>query len=68
MQDKNEGYLIGIDLGGTKLAAGRIVKGRVVEEFLKVRTQGEAGPVGVARQIIQLIERLVHPGQVKLKE
>lgn len=67
MQDKDEGYLIGVDLGGTKLAAGRIVEERVVDEFLKVRTQGEAGPVGVARQIIQLIERLVHPGQVKLK-
>lgn len=67
MQDKDEGYLIGIDLGGTKLAAGRIVKEKVVEEFLKVKTQGEAGPAGVVRQIIQLTERLINSGQDKLK-
>ena len=39
-----EDYLIGVDLGGTKIAAGRLAGSRTLESYKKVWTKGEAGP------------------------
>ena len=54
-----EDYLIGVDLGGTKIAAGRLAGSRTLESYKKVWTKGEAGPGQVTEQIIQLVEDLL---------
>lgn len=67
MESLNHGYSIGVDLGGTKLAAGRILQNDVLDGFVKIPTEGQKGPEHVTKQIIQLIDNLVADRRKELK-
>jgi len=59
LESLKHGYFIGIDLGGTKLAVGRILPNGVLDSFEKVPTEGRRGPEHVTGQILQLTRRLI---------
>ncbi|MDO8848825.1 MAG: ROK family protein [Coriobacteriia bacterium] len=60
-------YAIGVDVGGTRIAAGLIErKGRSLKEVREL-TPRDAGPFAVVDTIIELIEDVattVHPGEI----
>lgn len=60
-------YAIGVDVGGTRIAAGLVErKGRIVKE-VRTLTPVEAGPFGIVDAIIELIEEVaqtVHPAEI----
>jgi glucokinase len=60
-------YAIGVDVGGTRIAAGLIErKGRSLKE-VRALTPRDAGPFAVVDTIIELIEDVatsVHPGEI----
>lgn len=60
-------YAIGVDVGGTRIAAGLVDrKGRTLKE-VRALTPADAGPFAVVDAIIELIEDVasgVHPGEI----
>ena len=61
-------YAVGVDVGGTRVAAGLIErKGRIVKEA-RTLTPKEAGPFAIVDAIIDLIEDVsssgVHPSEI----
>ncbi len=60
-------YAIGVDVGGTRIAAGLVErKGRTIKE-VRALTPADAGPFAVVDAIIDLIEDVasgVHPGEI----
>jgi len=60
-------YAIGVDVGGTRIAAGLVErKGRTLKE-VRALTPAEAGPFAIVDAIIELIEECastVHPGEI----
>lgn len=60
-------YAIGVDVGGTRIAAGLIErKGRSLKE-VRALTPADAGPFAIVDAIIELIEDVastVHPGEI----
>lgn len=60
-------YAIGVDVGGTRIAAGLVErKGRTLKE-VRALTPADAGPFAVVDAIIELIEDVasgVHPGEI----
>ncbi|MRS12305.1 MAG: ROK family protein [Actinobacteria bacterium] len=60
-------YAIGVDVGGTRIAAGLVErKGRTLKE-VRALTPAEAGPFAIVDAIIELIEGVavtVHPGEI----
>ena len=62
------GYVIGIDLGGTKMAgAVTNLRGKVILR-LKESTNAKAGPEAVFESLVQFIKRLITESIGKLKE
>jgi glucokinase len=60
-------YAIGVDVGGTRIAAGLVErKGRMLKE-VRTLTPAEAGPFAIVDAIIELIEDVasgVHPSEI----
>jgi len=60
-------YAIGVDVGGTRIAAGLVErKGRIVRES-KVLTPKAAGPFGIVDAIVGMIDELtggIHPSEI----
>lgn len=60
-------YAIGVDVGGTRIAAGLVErKGRTLKE-LRTLTPTDAGPFAIVDAIIELVEDVattVHPGEI----
>jgi glucokinase len=60
-------YAIGVDVGGTRIAAGLVErKGRIVRET-KLLTPKAAGPFGIVDAIVGMIEEItsgVHPSEI----
>lgn len=60
-------YAIGVDVGGTRIAAGLVErKGRIVRES-KLLTPKAAGPFGIVDAIVGMIEEItagVHPSEI----
>lgn len=60
-------YAIGIDVGGTRIAAGLVErKGRIVREA-KLLTPKTAGPFGIVDAIVGMVEEItsgVHPAEI----
>jgi glucokinase len=60
-------YAIGVDVGGTRIAAGLVErKGRLLKE-VRTLTPKQSGPFAVVDSIIELIEDVssgIHPGEI----
>jgi glucokinase len=60
-------YAVGVDVGGTRIAAGLVErKGRMLRE-VRTLTPAEAGPFAIVDAIIELITEVtqsVHPGEI----
>jgi glucokinase len=60
-------YAIGVDVGGTRIAAGLVErKGRIVRET-KVLTPKAAGPFGIVDAIVGMIDEItvgIHPSEI----
>ncbi|MDZ4166172.1 MAG: ROK family protein [Coriobacteriia bacterium] len=60
-------YAVGVDVGGTRIAAGLVErKGRMLKE-VRTLTPAEAGPFAIVDAIIELITEVtagVHPGEI----
>jgi glucokinase len=60
-------YAVGVDVGGTRIAAGLVErKGRMLKE-VRALTPAEAGPFAIVDAIIDLITEVtagVHPGEI----
>jgi glucokinase len=60
-------FAIGLDVGGTRLAAGLVErKGRIVREF-KMSTPGAAGPFAIVDAIVDAVNEItsgVHPSEI----
>ncbi|MDO8880249.1 MAG: ROK family protein [Coriobacteriia bacterium] len=60
-------YAVGVDVGGTRIAAGLVErKGRMLKE-VRTLTPAEAGPFAIVDAIIDLITEVtagVHPGEI----
>lgn len=51
-------YIVGIDLGGTKIASALLDTDLTIVKNDTVRTEGDAGPEGVVEQMAQAVHRL----------
>src|SRR5438477_9364248 len=57
---KTQSYVIGVDLGGTKISAGAVSEdGARMSGVRKIDTQSELGAEGVVDRIIGLIEGVI---------
>lgn len=64
---KDDSFAIGIDIGGTKIAAALVTEGGSVIESDQVMTQPDQGPQAVVKRIVSQINHLVEqaPGPVR---
>jgi glucokinase len=54
----SERYAIGVDLGGTKIAAAAVDETGKIQNSIRQPTDAEGGPLAVIRQIVEMVRHL----------